>query len=45
MMEGEVTIKDGDKEYSASYIVIDDNLTVYLPDGSSRETWLRGLSP
>ena len=30
---------------TASYEVFDDELKVYLPDGSTRTTFLRGLTP
>lgn len=30
---------------TASYEVFDDELKVYLPDGSTRATLLRGLTP
>jgi hypothetical protein len=44
-MEEEVTLEHEGKSYSASYIQVDDELTVYLPDGSLRHSELRGLSP
>lgn len=32
--------------YEAEYdFVGDDSIIVYLPDGTTRETWLRGLDP
>lgn len=44
-MEEEITLEHEGKSYSASYIVLGDELTVYLPDGSTRGTTLRGLNP
>lgn len=31
--------------FEAEYEVCDDTLTVFLPDGSNRKTWFRGLTP
>ncbi|MDH5387626.1 MAG: hypothetical protein OEY06_04150 [Gammaproteobacteria bacterium] len=44
-MNEEVTIEHNGKKYTAEYFVSNDVLTVYLPDGSSRQTVLRGLNP
>ncbi len=44
-MEEEVTLEHEGETYSASYIQCDDELTTYLPDGSTRQTTLRGLNP
>lgn len=44
-MEEEITLKHEGNSYSASYIQVGDELTVYLPDGSERHSELRGLSP
>lgn len=44
-MEDEVAFEYEGKIYSANFIVQGDNLVVYLPDGSQRETVLRGLDP
>ncbi len=43
-MHDEITIKHNNISVTASYLVIGDTLTVYLPDGSIRETQLRGLN-
>lgn len=42
-MEEEVSLDQDGTTYTASYIQIGDELTVYLPDGSMRQTTLRGL--
>lgn len=44
-MEEEITLEHEGKSYLASYILLGDELTVYLPDGSQRSTTLRGLLP
>lgn len=44
-MEDEITIEHNDVQYSASYSVTGDTLTVFLPNGEQRTTELRGLSP
>ena len=44
-MEDEITFEHEGEIYSASFMVQGDNLVVYLPDGSLRETVLRGLDP
>lgn len=44
-MEEEITLEHEGETYSASYIQVGDELTVYLPDGSTRGTTLRGLDP
>ncbi len=44
-VEEEVTLEHEGQIYSASYIQLGDELTVYLPDGSTRQTTLRGLNP
>ncbi|MDE1348374.1 hypothetical protein [Vibrio aestuarianus] len=45
MEEGSVTIEFNGKIVTVTYTVNEDTLEVYLPDGSSRSTELRGLSP
>jgi hypothetical protein len=40
-----VTVEYKGKVYTAEYSVIEDTLTIYLPDGSARSTELRGLKP
>lgn len=44
-MEEEVTLVYEGTTYSASYVVLGDELTVYLPDESTRSTTLEGLNP
>ncbi|WP_256815408.1 MULTISPECIES: hypothetical protein [Pseudomonas] len=44
-MEDEVTLDYEGTTYSATYIVLGDTMTVYLPDGSTRQTILRDLNP
>ncbi|WP_298722404.1 hypothetical protein [uncultured Oceanisphaera sp.] len=44
-MNEEISIEVNGKKYTAEYFVNGDTLTVYLPDGDSRETELKGLSP
>ena len=44
-MNEEVTGEYEGREYRAEYTVIGDMLTVYLPDGTSRQTALMGLDP
>ncbi len=44
-MNEEITIEYEGKKYTAEYIVLDDILTVHLPDGSTRNIELRGLKP
>ncbi len=44
-MNEEISIEHNGEIYSAEYVVFDDALTVYLPDGSSRISELRGLDP
>lgn len=44
-MEEDITQEHEGETYTASYIVIDDELLTYLPDGSERRTDLRGLKP
>lgn len=39
----EITHNENGTNYRAEYEVFDDTLVVYLPDGSTRETILRGL--
>lgn len=41
----EITLTKNGKSYCAEYEVFDDTLIVCLPDGSTRETGLRGLRP
>lgn len=43
MFEAKIEIED--KEYAAEFEVFSDTLQVYLPDGTSRTTELRGLDP
>lgn len=42
-MNEEITIEHNGKKYVAEYSVENDLLAVYLPDGSIRQTELRGL--
>ena len=44
-MNNTLEIELNGKTYKAQYEVFDDDLVVYLPDGTTRETWLRGLIP
>lgn len=44
-MEEDITLEHEGETYTASYIVIDDELLTCLPDGSERRTELRGLNP
>ncbi len=44
-MEDEIVLEHNGESYTASYIVTDDELVVYLPDGTHRQTTLRGLKP
>ncbi len=44
-MNEEIIIEYEGITYSAEYSVSGDSLTVYLPDGTSRRTELRGLKP
>lgn len=44
-MEEDITLEHEGETYTASYIVINDELTVYLPDGSERYTELSGGVP
>jgi len=44
-MNEEITLEHNGKKITATYSVIGDTLTVYLPDGSFRRTELRGLDP
>lgn len=41
----EITLTENGKNYGAEYEIFDETLVVYLPDGSTRETILRGLTP
>lgn len=41
-MEEEVSLERDGKTYSATYVQVDDDLIVYLPDGSERTTTLQG---
>ena len=43
-MEDTVSVVVEEVEYSASYEVFGDTLVVTLPDGSQRQSELRGLS-
>lgn len=42
---GEISIEHEGQTYTAEYEVDGDDLVVYLPDGSTRQTQLNGLSP
>jgi hypothetical protein len=42
-MNEEISIEQNGETITASYTVIGDTLHVYLPDGSTRTTELRGL--
>lgn len=44
-MENEIKLEHEGIEYSAEYMVVDDTLTVFLPNGEQRVTILRGLDP
>ena len=44
-MNEEITVEHEGVTYSAEYSIFDDTLVVYLPDGTTRETELRGLKP
>jgi len=44
-MEEDITLEHEGETFTASYIVIGDELLTYLPDGSERRTDLRGLNP
>lgn len=44
-MNEKITIEHNGKSVTAPYSVIGDTLKVYLPDGTIRETELRGLDP
>lgn len=41
-MEEEITIEHGGVEYTAQYAVHGNTLTVYLPNGETRSTFLTG---
>jgi hypothetical protein len=41
----EITLTENGKDYRAEYETFDDTLVVYLPDGSTKQTILRGLKP
>ncbi|WP_157890322.1 hypothetical protein [Marinobacterium aestuarii] len=41
-MNEEISVEYQGKIYTAEYSVIGDELTVYLPDGSTRSTFLTG---
>lgn len=41
----EITLTENGKDYRAEYEIFDDMLVVYLPDGSTKQTILRGLKP
>lgn len=43
-MDEEITLENEGVQYTASYSVFGDKLTVYLPDGEARSTELRGLA-
>jgi len=42
-MDEEITLEHEGVEYTATYSVFGDTLTVYLPNGDARSTALRGL--
>ncbi|WP_405123511.1 hypothetical protein ACI514_08335 [Pseudomonas sp. M20] len=42
-MDEEITLEYEGVEYTATYSVFGDTLTVYLPNGEARSTELRGL--
>lgn len=42
-MDEEITLEHEGAQYTASYNVFGDTLTVYLPNGEARSTELRGL--
>lgn len=44
-MEEEVTVEIDGIEYSASYMVFDDMLVVYFPNGEQSEAKLGGMGP
>jgi hypothetical protein len=44
-MNEEITIEYKGKQYSAEYYCDDDTVTVFLPNGQTRTTELRGLNP
>jgi len=44
-MNEEISIDENGNTYKAEYVVDEDTLTVFLPDGSCRVTELRGLKP
>ena len=44
-MEDELTLDVDGVEYTATFTVFNDTLTVLLPDGNQRSTELRGLNP
>ncbi|MGH8420167.1 MAG: hypothetical protein ACRER8_23305 [Pseudomonas sp.] len=44
-MESETTFEHEEKIYTSIYNHQEDNLMVYLPDGTQRTTALRGLDP
>ncbi|OOF20055.1 hypothetical protein BZJ17_14150 [Salinivibrio sp. IB574] len=44
-MNEEISIEHEGVVYTAEYSIFDDVLTVYLPDGSTSDTELRGLKP
>lgn len=45
MANNEYSVVYNERVYTAEYLVSEDTLTVFLPDGSIRETELRGLNP
>jgi hypothetical protein len=38
----EITLTENRKDYRAEYEIFDDMLVVYLPDGTTRQTFLSG---
>lgn len=44
-MDEEISFEHEGTMYTGTYSVHGDELIVYLPDGSQRETILRGLDP
>lgn len=44
-MNEEISIVESGTKYTAEYVVVDDSLTIFLPDGSERSSQLRNLKP
>ena len=45
MEDNEYSVVFNESVHTAEYSVFEDTLIVYLPDGSKRETELKGLKP